>query len=32
MHTMVGKINFEAKHIEENIKAFLDAIEDAKPA
>ncbi|MFI3256015.1 MAG: 50S ribosomal protein L1 [Psittacicella sp.] len=32
IHTTIGKVNFEAKALEENIKALLDAITKAKPA
>ena len=32
VHGIVGKISFDAKKLEENIVAFLKAIEEAKPA
>ena len=32
IHGIVGKISFDAKQLEENIAAFLKAVEDNKPA
>jgi len=32
VHAGVGKVSFEAKAIEENIRAFADAVQKAKPA
>lgn len=31
IHGIVGKVSFDAKKLEENIAAFLKAIEDNKP-
>ncbi|WP_163938231.1 50S ribosomal protein L1 [Paraferrimonas sp. SM1919] len=32
IHTTIGKVNFEAKQLEENLVALLDALKKAKPA
>lgn len=32
IHGIVGKVSFGAKELEENIAAFLKAVEDNKPA
>ena len=32
VHAGVGKLSFDAKHISENIKSFMDAVMRAKPS
>ncbi len=32
IHQVIGKLSFEEKKLEENYKAFIDAVQKAKPA
>lgn len=32
LHVLIGKVNFEEKQLQENLEAFMKAIEEAKPA